>query len=108
VPAPPYPELGSVAMGVISDGPLAIEAWRKDGASWQLTPPRATVMNTVGCGDAMLAGLLAALCEDRPFDQALRAATGLAAAQAESRYAGVVDYARAQTLERTLHETRPH
>jgi len=106
VPAPPYPELGSVAMGVISDGALAIEAWCQDAARWQLIPPQVTVMNTVGCGDAMLAGLLAALCEARPFDEVLLAATGFAAAQAESRYAGVVDYARAQTLARALREAR--
>jgi len=106
VPAPPYPELGSVAMGVISDGALAIEAWCQDGTRWQLTPPQVAVLNTVGCGDAMLAGLLAALRAGRPFDEVLRAATGLAAAQAESRYTGVVDYARAQTLAREPCEAR--
>lgn len=50
----------------------------------------------------MLAGLLKALCEGRSFDHSLLAATGLAAAQAESRYAGVVDPVRARTLAHAL------
>jgi 1-phosphofructokinase family hexose kinase len=102
VPAPPYPALGAVSMGVISDGALPIEAWCEGGGRWQLVPPRVSVHNTVGCGDAMLAGLLKALCEGRSFDDSLLAATGLAAAQAESRYAGVVDPARARTLAHAL------
>jgi fructose-1-phosphate kinase PfkB-like protein len=102
VPAPPYPALGSVAMGVISDGAFPIEAWREGGGRWQVMPPGVPVNNTVGCGDAMLAGLLSALSEGRSFEDALLAAMGLAAAQAESRYAGVLDPARAQSLAHAL------
>jgi 1-phosphofructokinase family hexose kinase len=102
VPVPPYPALGSVAMGVISDGAFPIEAWCEGGGRWQVAPPSVPVHNTLGCGDAMLAGLLDALCEGLPFQDALLAATGLAAAQAESRYAGVLDPARARSLAHAL------
>ncbi|HME68835.1 MAG TPA: PfkB family carbohydrate kinase, partial [Myxococcota bacterium] len=102
VPAPPYPTLGPIAMGVISDGAFPIEAWCLGGGRWQVAPPHVSAKNTVGCGDAMLAGLLKTLSEGRPFDVALLAATGLAAAQAESRYAGVVDPVRARSLAHTL------
>jgi 1-phosphofructokinase family hexose kinase len=102
VPPPPYPGLGPAAMGVISDGASQSEAWCGGGQSWQVAPPRVSVKNTVGCGDAMLAGLLCALQEDRPLDDALRSATGFAAAQAESLYAGCLDLARARSLARVL------
>jgi len=102
VPAPPYPALGSVAMGVISDGAFPVEAWCEAGRRWQVMPPVVPVHNTVGCGDAMLAGLLGALSEGRSFEDALLGALALAAAQAESRYAGVVDPARAQSVAHAL------
>jgi 1-phosphofructokinase family hexose kinase len=112
VPAPPYPALGGVAMGVISDGALPIEAWDEGGARWQLLPPKVLVKNTIGCGDAMLAGLLCALCEGRALDDALLTAAGFAGAQAESPHAGIVDPARARSLTHALRragalETRP-
>jgi hypothetical protein len=50
----------------------------------------------------MLAGLLRALQEGLSFDHALRSATGLAAAQAESLYVGQLDPARARRLVRAL------
>jgi 1-phosphofructokinase family hexose kinase len=102
VPPAPYPTLGSIAMGVVSDGGSPIQAWREDGRSWQVTPPRIPVTNTIGCGDAMLAGLLEALSLGRPFEEALLAATGVAAAQAESQYAGKLDPARARVLAAAL------
>jgi 1-phosphofructokinase family hexose kinase len=106
VPPPPYPALGEVAMGVISDGALPSEAWCEGGGRWQVAPPRVSVRNTIGCGDAMFAGLLHGLREGRPFADALLGATGLAAAQAESLYAGVVDPVRARSLVEALREAR--
>jgi 1-phosphofructokinase family hexose kinase len=102
VPAPPYPALGPVALGVISDGASPSEAWCGSGERWRVAPPRVSARNTVGCGDAMLAGLLRALREGLSFDHALRSATGLAAAQAESLYVGQLDSARARRLARAL------
>lgn len=80
--------------GVVSDGPRAILAW-SHGRSWRVVPPRARVRNPIGCGDAMLAGLLARI-DGNPFEDALRFATALACADAESPVAGRPDLARAQ------------
>jgi 1-phosphofructokinase family hexose kinase len=106
VPPAPYPALGHVAMGVISDGALPSAAWGNGTGSWQVAPPRVSVHNTIGCGDAMLAGLLNGLRAGQSFSDALLDATGLAAAQAESMYAGIVDPGRARSLARTLREGR--
>ena len=93
-------------MGVISDGALPSAAWGNGTGSWQVAPPRVSVHNTIGCGDAMLAGLLNGLRAGQSFSDALLDATGLAAAQAESMYAGIVDPGRARSLARTLREGR--
>jgi len=106
VPAPPYPALGSVAMGVVSDGALPIEAWQEGGRRWRILPPPVASKNTIGCGDAMLAGLLQALSEGRAFDDALLFATAVAAAQAESRHAGELDPERARSFAQGLYAAR--
>jgi 1-phosphofructokinase len=88
------------ARGVISDGAGAIVAWSGD-ARWRVVPPRVRVRNAIGCGDAMLAGLLATI-DARPFAEALHFAIALAAADAECDSAGRPDLARAAELERAL------
>ena len=52
----------------------------------------------VGSGDAFLAGLVTALARDEPWDDALRAALGAGAANAELPGAGVLDPERARRL----------
>jgi tagatose 6-phosphate kinase len=82
------------AFGAVSDGPREIAAW-EPGRAWRVAPPRARVRNPIGCGDAMLAGLLARI-DAGPFEAALRFATALATAEAESPVAGRPDLALAE------------
>ena len=79
--------------GAVSDGPRAITAW-EPGRTWRVEPPPVRVRNPIGCGDAMLAGLLARI-DAGPFESALRFATALASAEAASPLAGRPDLALA-------------
>ncbi len=92
------PTRGSAGLTVISDGADAIEATTREGSRWHIRPPTVRVRNAIGCGDAMMAGLLDALDRGEPVDAALRAATALAAAEAESPVAGRPETARAAAL----------
>lgn len=97
LPPPPYPALGRPGLGVVSDGPRPFQAWAGT-ARFQVEPPRVRARNPVGCGDAMLAGLLARLGAEDPFEAALRFGTALGAADAESGTAGRPDPGRARAL----------
>jgi fructose-1-phosphate kinase PfkB-like protein len=59
--------------------------------------------NPIGCGDAMLAGLLARLAAGAEVVDALRFGVALAAADAESPVAGRPDPARAAALVPGVH-----
>jgi 1-phosphofructokinase family hexose kinase len=106
LPVPPYPELGAPGLGVVSHGRAPFMAWLEDGTRWSVTPPRVDVVNAIGCGDSMLAGLLASLIEEVPAEAALRSATALAAAEATSLVAGRTDIALARSLETGVRITR--
>lgn len=88
---------GRASLAILSDGAAEI---RVDAAerSFRIHPPRVAVRNPIGCGDAMLAGLLARI-DGGPIEDALRFATALASADAESACAGRPDVARARALE---------
>jgi 1-phosphofructokinase family hexose kinase len=68
-----------------------------DGTAWRGTLA-ADGRYPVGSGDAFLAGLVTALDRDEAWEEALRAALGAAAANAELPGAGVLDPARARAL----------
>lgn len=84
---------------IVSDGEGRIRAWDGTGGSFVATPPQVRLRNPIGCGDAMMAGLLAGLDDATTFRPALRTAIALGAAQAEAPWAGSVDLARARALE---------
>lgn len=88
---------GGASLTIVSDGAAGI---RVDAAErgFCIRPPRVAVRNPIGCGDAMLAGLLARI-DAGPLEDALRFATALASADAESECAGRPDVARARALE---------
>lgn len=88
---------GIAQLTVVSDGPRAIWACGADGTVWRVIPPAVSERNPIGCGDAMLAGLLATL-DGGAVDESLRLATSLAAADAESELAGRPDPTRAREL----------
>ena len=86
-----------IARGFVSDGAGEIVAWNTDGSVWRIVPPSVAVRNTIGCGDAMLAGLLARV-DSSGFEDAARFATALASADAESTTAGRPQVSRAREL----------
>jgi 1-phosphofructokinase family hexose kinase len=98
LPPPPYAYAGRPGLGVVSDGARTCLAWTDAGARFQIGPPRVHARSPIGCGDAMLAGLLAGLLAGRPLEQVLRDACALGAADAESWIAGRPDPARAREL----------
>ena len=98
LPPPPYAYAGRPGLGVISDGPRDGLAWSDAGARFRIVPPRVEPRSAIGCGDAMLAGLLAGLVAQRPLEEVLRDACALGAADAESWLAGRPDLARAREL----------
>ncbi|MBE7452918.1 MAG: hexose kinase [Kofleriaceae bacterium] len=82
---------------VVSDGAGEIMA-STPRSRLRIRPPAVRVRNPIGCGDAMLAGLLARI-DACGLDDTLRFATALASADAESVCAGRPDIARARALE---------
>ncbi len=98
LPPPPYAYAGRPGLGVISDGPRECLAWTDAGARFRIAPPRVHARSPIGCGDAMLAGLLAGLVAGQPLEQVLRDACALGAADAESWLAGRPDPERARDL----------
>lgn len=66
-----------VSMG----GAGAVAATRKQG-SWIVTPPKVEVVNTVGCGDAMVAGFVAASLGGKGIADCLRWGVAAGAANA--------------------------
>ena len=84
---------------IVSRGAAAFEAATPRGDRWRIQPPAIEAVNVIGCGDAMLAGWLAAELEGVPLEAALRRATALGAAEALSPVAGRPDPALALELE---------
>lgn len=79
-------------------GGWAVVSLGEDGAVlcssrgvWHAPALTVKAVNTVGCGDAMVAGLAMALVEDRDEEAALCLATALAASNAEHPEGGIVD-----------------
>ncbi len=62
---------------VVTQGAEAVWA-RSEAALYRVSPPRAEVVNSIGCGDALTAGMAAALAAGLEMDDALR--WGVAAA----------------------------
>jgi fructose-1-phosphate kinase PfkB-like protein len=85
-------------VAVVSDGALPVVAWSAKGERWRADPPPVAVRNPIGCGDAMLAGLVLRLGEGADLETALRFGVALAAADAESETAGRPDPRRALAL----------
>lgn len=100
---PPDRTPGCSRLAVVSDGASPAVAWTAEGICWRIVPPKVEAINPIGCGDAMLAGLLDGLgpgdVSGWNVEAALRCATALAAAEAEAPTAGLADPERARALE---------
>lgn len=74
-------EVAAVLVSLGADG--ALLARRDERPQRYLPPPIGAVVSTVGCGDAMVAGVVAALAAEAPLEEAVRfgLATGTAAAR---------------------------
>jgi tagatose 6-phosphate kinase len=70
-----------VRLGVITCGRKGFWA-RYEGAVYRVEPPRVRAINPIGSGDATAAGILYALSNDVPVEQALRWAAAAGAANA--------------------------
>lgn len=90
--------LDLASFSVVSDGAQGTTARIRASGTWSIGAPEVAVRNTVGCGDAMLAGLLAALADGASERDALRWGVALAGAQAEADHAGAARPARAREL----------
>lgn len=74
---------------VISQGSKPSRAF--DGTtSWQVSPPRISVINPIGSGDAMMAGMAVALSRGSSLKSALRLGVACGAANALTETSGVI------------------
>jgi 1-phosphofructokinase family hexose kinase len=67
--------------------------------SWFVSPPKVTVKNTIGCGDAMLAGLLSANSKTMDLPDALLFSTSIATARVAKIQIADLDLEMARSLQ---------
>lgn len=89
-------------LALVSDGAAPVRVWSRVRGRAIVTPPAVAVSNPIGCGDAMLAGVLAGLLRGGSDDAAIAYGIGVGAAQAEARVPGHLDLARAEDLARDI------
>jgi 1-phosphofructokinase family hexose kinase len=82
-----------VSMG--SSGAVFVD----EGEALLARPPQVTVRSTVGAGDAMVAGILAATLDDLPLEDVARTATACGALAVTRIVAGIDDLAELRSLQ---------
>jgi 1-phosphofructokinase len=83
---------------VISDGADGVN-WFSVGSAMHATPPKVSVVSTVGAGDSLLAGMLHGLLSADTPEQTLRTATAIAAMAVTQIGFGIGDAAQLARLE---------
>lgn len=83
-----------VAVSLGGDGSIV----RNAGQTYRVHPLKIDVINTIGCGDAYLSGLVCGFAQKLPFEDILRLACAISAATAESELTVGFDYERAMAL----------
>lgn len=86
---------------VISDGPGAVTAFSDDQV-WSVTPPRIRVVNPIGSGDAMMAGIAVGLAHGKTFGESLNLGVACGTANALTEIPGRVNIREANRLLRSL------
>ena len=89
----------TVAVSLGRDGVLVVSG---EGVFRGLTPD-VPVVNTVGCGDSMVAGFAVSLARGKPLEEAIRFAVAVSTANALTKETG---YYRREDLDRLLPEIR--
>ena len=89
---------GGVRWVVITDGPRAV--WASSASQvWKLQPPAVAVINPIGCGDALAAGLASALDDGVEVLEAVRFGMAAAADNAGQLLPCRLDLARVRDLQ---------
>lgn len=65
---------------------------------YRVKPPHIRAVNTVGCGDALVAGFAVALAREMPLPEAIRLATAAAASNALHGDAGIIEKEQVENL----------
>ncbi|UZJ80952.1 1-phosphofructokinase family hexose kinase [Fictibacillus sp. KU28468] len=72
------------------------------GERWKVVPPKLQAVNTVGCGDTLIAALIAKMIEGKKTAEVLRAAAAAAAANAMEERAGVISLEKWNELKKSV------
>ena len=86
----------SAAITLGGEGLIWVES--KNGPVWKARPPRLTVISTVGCGDATLAGFAHAAAQGIAGEDAIRLAVACGAANCSALAPGRIDLATVHAL----------
>ena len=83
---------------VVSDGPEALYVSERDGDSYRLIPPQISVVNPIGCGDCLAAGIATGIVNGESMLAAIQLGMGAAAHNAAQLLPGRVDLNTARHL----------
>lgn len=96
---------GGAAWVVVSGGAGPVTAASAEGA-WSARPPRRPVVNPIGCGDCLAAGIAWGLLGGQAMPEALRTGMAAAADRLGQLRPGRLDPARVRRLASTIRITR--
>lgn len=90
-----------IAMVCISLGEMGAILVSK-GKVYRASNPKIDVMNTIGCGDAMVAGFAVGLAENMELEQIFALASACGAANAMQRFAGMISIDDVEQLKKRI------
>ncbi|MFZ5827336.1 MAG: 1-phosphofructokinase family hexose kinase [Bacillota bacterium] len=107
-------EILAAAQALMEAGPLVVAVSLGPGGmllvspegAWRAVPPEVVESNTVGSGDALVAGLMAGLLEGRSAEEILRMAVACGTANATTRGVAEVDLNTVASLARQVRVER--
>ncbi len=91
----------SVEWLIVSDGARCVTA-RHAGEEFRIQPPRVKALNTIGSGDAMLAGIATAVADGKSMPDAIRLGVACGAANALTHGPGQVRRVDVRRLQRMI------